>query len=166
MEYQKRKRPRLKQYDYSLPGYYYVTIHTEKNTPHLSNVQTGGAFHRASVHLTELGKIAQQQLLLLEKRYAHVKMDKYVIMPTHIHAIIRLTEGTAGASPRPTVPDVIGAYKSLTTRACNQAFCTPGRKLFQTSFYDMVLRNETAYQECWRYIDENPEKWLLNPEDI
>ena len=38
--------------------------------------------------------------------------------------------------------------------------------MFQTSFYEEVLRNEKAYQECWRYIDENPLKWLLAPEDL
>ena len=165
MEYQKRKRPRLKQYDYSLPGYYYVTIHTEKNTPHLSNVQTGGAFHRASVHLTELGKIAQQQLLLLEKRYAHVKMDKYVIMPTHIHAIIRLADGERERNGKPTLMDVVRVFKSLTTRECNVAVNTPGAKLFQTSFYETVLRNETAYQKAWQYIDQNPDHWFREPED-
>ena len=40
------------------------------------------------------------------------------------------------------------------------------RKLFQTSFYESVLRNEQAYRECWQYIEENPAKWLLNSEDI
>lgn len=118
------------------------------------------------VELSVLGKIAEQELFALQKRYGYVKIDKYVIMPTHIHVIVRLMENMAGASPRPTVPEVIGAYKSLTTRRCNQALNTPGRKLFQTSFYDTVLRNEEAYQECWRYIEENPAKWLLDPEDI
>ena len=59
--------------------------------------------------------------------------------------------------------DIVGAYKSLTTRAINQKQNTPGRKQFQTSFFETVLRSERAYQECWRYIDENPLKWLLDP---
>ena len=61
--------------------------------------------------------------------------------------------------------EVVGAYKSITTRECNRIMGTPGQPLFQTSFYESVLRNEKAYQECWRYIDENPLKWALNPED-
>ena len=159
-QYPKRKHPRLKQYDYSLPGYYYVTIHAESDVPSLSSVGRGLAPAEPVVTLTMHGRIAQQQLLALEQRHSCVKVDKYVIMPNHIHAIIRLTEETAGASPRPTLMDVVGAYKSLTTRACNLADGTPGRKLFQTSFYETVLRNETAYQECWQYIDGNPGKWL------
>lgn len=161
MELQKRKHPRLKEYDYAQPGYYYVTIHIEKNGPILSSIGRG-----LNVILSPIGLIVQEQLLLLEKRYPYVKIDKYVIMPTHIHAIIVLGENTAGASPRPTLLDIICAFKSLTTRACNRIFNTPGKKLFQTSFYESVLRNEQAYLECWRYIDGNPGKWLMEPEDL
>ena len=154
-----RKHPRLKNYDHSLPGYYYVTLRMEPHMPVLSTVGRGLAPAGPAVHLTELGRIAERQLLALEQRYFCVKIDKYVLMPNHIHAIIRLTDA-AGASPRPTLMDVVGAYKSLTTRACNLADGAPGRKLFQTSFFETVLRNEKAYQECWRYIDGNPGKWL------
>ena len=90
-----------------------------------------------------------------------MKLDKYVIMPTHIHAILTLTEG-GGV----TLTGIVGAYKSLMTRVLNQLYGTPGRKRFQTSFYETVLRNEKAYQECWRYIDENPDKWSLKPDDM
>ena len=116
--------------------------------------------------LTDAGGIAQEQLFLLEERYPYVKVDKYVIMPTHIHMILAFAdETTAGAAMRPALSEVIGAYKSLTTRAYNRQHNAQGQKLFQISFYETVLRNEKAYQECWRYIDENPLKWALAPED-
>ncbi len=67
-----------------------------------NKVGRGLAPAEAKVTLTEAGKIAQEQMFLLEKRYPYVKIDKYVIMPTHIHAIIVLGE-TAGVNPRPTV---------------------------------------------------------------
>ena len=140
-----------------------MTIHSEKDAPFLSTVERGLDPAEAVTILTSVGGIAEQQLFALEKRYNNVKIDKYVVMPTHIHAIIRLTEQAAGASPRPTLMDIVGAYKSLTTRAINQKQNTPGRKQFQTSFFETVLRSERAYQECWRYIDENPLKWLLDP---
>lgn len=164
-QYPKRKHPRLKNYDYSLPGYYYVTIHMEANTPTLSSVGRGLAPAESTVRLTALGKIAERQLLALEQRYSNVKIDKYVVMPNHIHVIIQLTEQTAGASSLPTLMDVVGAYKSLTTREMNQVYSTPGKKWFQTSFYETVLRNEKAYQECWVYIDGNPGKWLLEKKE-
>ena len=159
MELPKRKHPRLKEYDYSLPGYYYVTIHTADDHTVLSYVGQGLA---PAVTLTDLGKLAEKELLALEKRFSFVRVDKYVIMPTHIHVIL---EFAAGASPRPTLMDVVGAFKSIATRVCNQAANTPGQKRFQLSFYESVLRNESAYRECWRYIDENPLKWSLCPED-
>ena len=161
MEYQNRKHPRLKQYDYSLPGCYFVTIHTLPDAPPLSLVKNGNTNQRADVRLLPPGEIMQQQLIELEKRFLHMKLDKYVIMPTHIHAILTLTEG-GGV----TLTGIVGAYKSLTTRVLNQLYGTPGRKWFQTSFYETVLRNEKAYQECWRYIDENPDKWSLKPDDM
>lgn len=163
MEFRDRKHPRLKAYDYSLSGYYYVTIHNENGAPALSKVQAESGGERAHVVLTPNGEIARQQLFALEKRYPYVRIDKYAIMPTHIHVILQLL---AGQQSRPSLIQIMQAYKSLTTRVFNQQFQTPGRKQFQTSFYESVLRNEQAYQECWRYIDENPIKWLLEPEDL
>lgn len=162
MELPKRKHPRLKEFDYSQDGYYYVTIHVADENTVLSSVGRG---LDPTVSLTAAGKIAEEQLLDLENRFEHVKIDKYVIMPTHVHVIIQFAGETAGSRPRPTLMDVVKAYKSLTTRLCNQKLNTPGQKRFQTSFYESVLRNQKAYQECWRYIDENPLKWSLNPED-
>ena len=165
MVFPKRKHPRLKEYDYSQSGYYYVTIQTEKGQPALSTVGRGLAPAGAEVTLTTVGEIARERLLLMEKRYPYIRIIKHVLMPTHIHAIIQLQSETAGASPRPTLMDVVCAYKSLTTRACNHRFNTPGRKLFQTSFYETVLRNEQAFRECWQYIENNPLRWLLEPEE-
>ncbi len=82
-------------------------------------------------------------------------------MPTHIHVIIRLLPGNGA---RRGLTDIICAYKSLTTRMVNQKMGMQGAKLFQTSFYETVLRNERAYQKCWQYIDDNPMKWYLNEE--
>ena len=166
MNFPKRKHPRLKKYDYSLPGYYYVTVHIEHNAPLLSRITAGTQMEPPAVILTAHGVIVQRQLLGLEQRYENVIVDKYVIMPTHIHVILRLLETTAGASPRPTISEVVGAFKSLTTRECNRRFETPGKKLFQTSFYETVLRDEPIYQACWNYIEGNPAKWLTEPEDI
>lgn len=162
-EFPKRKHPRLKEYDYSQPGFYYVTIHIAENGPLLSTVGRGLAPAEAAIRLTQTGRIVYRQLLALEKRYGNVCIDRYVIMPTHVHVIVRLKE-TAGASPRPTLMDVVRTYKSLVTRECNSGSKTPGRRIFQTSFYETVLRNEAAYMECCRYIDENPVKWLLKGE--
>ena len=157
----KRKHPRLKNYDYGSNGYYYITICTHENRNILSKVGRGLAPAEAEIILTATGKIAEEQLFDLEKRYQGVKIDKYVIMPNHIHAILILENPTAGASPRPTLPDIICTYKSLTTRICNKQLNTPGRKIFQVSFYDEVIKNESHYLETWQYIEDNPLKYCL-----
>ena len=89
MDRPQRKYPRLKHYDYSLPGYYYVTIHTQEQGNVLSTVGCGLP---PTVRLTSIGKLAEQQLRQLETRFPFVRIDKYCVMPTHIHAIIRFLE--------------------------------------------------------------------------
>jgi REP element-mobilizing transposase RayT len=169
-----RNHPRLKEYDYSQNGYYFITINTEKNLPILSTVGRGLAPAETNVKLTSMRKIVEEQLIALEERYKNIQIHKYVIMPTHIHAIIIIENQAAGApprgpslapseqftlSPRPTLMDIICAYKSLTTRLCNIKDCIEGRKIWQTSFFDRIIRNEQEYLNTWQYIDENPAKW-------
>ena len=163
-ELPKRKHPRLKDYDYGSNGYYFVTINTCKNHNVLSKVGRGLAPAEAEITLTAIGRIAEEQLFELETRYPCVKIDKYVIMPNHIHMILIIDNQAAGASPRPTLSDIICTYKSLTTRLCNKKFNTSGRKLFQVSFYDEIIENENHYLENWQYIENNPLKYLLKKE--
>lgn len=156
MELPKRKPNRLSNYDYSLNGAYFITICTQNRAQILSEI-VGRGLAPAECKLSEYGKIAEMQLLNLGKKYDGVKIDKYVIMPNHIHAIISINDATAGASPRPTLSDMICTFKSLTTRLCNMN--RQGNKIFQTSFYDHVIRSEQDYREIWDYIDNNPAKW-------
>ena len=154
----KRKHPRLKEYDYSTPGAYFITICTHNRKHLLSNI-VGRGLAPTEIQYTQYGKIAKEQLLLLEEHFLNLKIDQYVIMPNHIHAIFVLTE-TAGASPRPTVMDIVSAYKSLTTRACKKVH--PIDKLFQTSFYEHVIRGREDYLEIAEYIMNNPKQWEMD----
>ena len=158
----KRKHPRLKCYDYSQPGFYFVTICVQDRLKILSRVGQGLAPAETVVDLSPLGRLLEQQLFELEKRYDYVRIDKYIIMPDHIHVIIELTGDliAAAASDRPTLYDIVGAYKSITTRLCNKIYGTPGRKLFQTSFYEAVIRTEQGYFEAYQYIEGNPGRWM------
>lgn len=154
--YPKRKHPRLPHFDYSTAGVYFITICTQNRRCLLSEV-VGRGLAPAGLSLTEYGKIAEEQLHLIPKRYPYVRIDHYVIMPNHIHVLLCLTGETAGESPRPTLTDIVCAYKSLTTRACKKHM--PIDKLFQVSFYEHVVRNETDYGEIARYIQGNPARW-------
>ena len=153
-----RKHPRLEHYDYSTAGAYYITICTHNRQCLLSRIVEGG-LAPAEVQYSAYGKIAAEQLFQLEKRYPSLRIDQYVIMPNHIHAILILCEAV-GTSPRPTITDIICAYKSLTTRECKKAH--PIDKLFQTSFYEHVIRGREDYDEIAEYIVNNPKQWELD----
>ena len=153
----RRKHPRLAYYDYSTAGAYFVTIRTQNRRCLLSRI-IGRELSSVEIQYTVYGKIAQEQLLLLEHRFPALKIDRYVIMPNHIHVILLLE--TAGASPRPTIPDIVCVFKSLTTRLCKKI--QPIDKLFQTSFYEHVIRGREDYEEIVEYIVNNPKQWELD----
>ena len=161
-----RKHPRLKHYDYSTAGAYYVTICTHNRRCLLSRI-IGGDMEPAEIQYTPYGEIAEEQLFLLEKRYPFLKVDQYVIMPNHIHVIFVLEEAAGvskgipfGHNPRPTTTDIVCAYKSLTTGQCKKV--RPINKLFQTSFYEHVIRGREDYEEIAEYIINNPKQWELD----
>ena len=170
----KRKHPRSKRYDYSTPGYYHVTICSYEKRPIFSsiterceqydpNVGRGLApavQNGASIVLTPIGKIAEEHLNIICRRFSSVRIYNYVIMPDHIHIIFRLCEDTAGASPRPTLIDVVRTYKSLITRVCNERDDRKGRILFQTSFFDTIIWNAQQLNQTNEYISLNPERYL------
>ena len=154
----KRKHTRLKHYDYSTTGAYFITICTYNRRCLLSRI-VGRGLAPAEIQYTAYGKIAQEQLLLLEQRYPSMKIEQYVIMPNHIH-ILMLLSNTSEENRRNTVMDIICAYKSLTTRQCK--IVQPIDKLFQPSFYDHVIRGSEDYEEIAEYIVNNPKQWELD----
>ena len=161
-ELPKRKHPRLDNYDYSSAGAYFVTICTQNRRCVLSRIVGRGLApaETTAIEYTYLGEIAEKQLFLLADRYPYLTIDQYVIMPNHIHAILILNGETAGASPRPTLTDIVCTYKSLTTRECKKSGFR--EKLFQTSFYEHIIRGRDDYEEIVKYIYENPIRWCYD----
>ena len=161
-ELPKRKHPRLDNYDYSSTGAYFVTICTQNRRCVLSRIVGRGLApaKTTAIEYTSLGEIAEKQLFLLADRYPYLTIDQYVIMPNHIHAILILNGETAGASPRPTLTDIVCTYKSLTTRECKKNGFR--EKLFQTSFYEHIIRSREDYEEIVKYIYENPIRWCYD----
>ena len=150
---------RLPDYDYGRNGCYFVTFCTKDRENLLSDVGRGLAPGMSpELTLSPVGKILEFQLRALPQRFPTVTIDHYVIMPNHIHLLLSVGH-TPGASPRPTLSQIIGACKSLTTRTANAADHHPGRIVFQASYHDHVIRNEADYLKHWQYIDDNPAKW-------
>ena len=156
MDLPKRKPTRLSQYDYSQNGYYFVTICTKDKQKIFGNI-VGQGLAPAETKLSRYGEIAKAEIINLEKRYKNIKIDKYVLMPNHIHAIIVIENKTAGASPCPTLSDIVCAFKSITTRKCHEI--DSEKKIWQMSFHDHIIRGENDYFKIWNYIDTNPLKW-------
>ena len=159
-EYPRRKPTRLKDHDYSQNGAYFITLCVQDRRPILSRIPVGEGLASPVPELLPFGKIAQTQLLELPVRYPGLTIDRYVIMPNHIHILLRL-ENAGGASPSPTVSEIVGVFKSLTVRECKKL--APTEKVFQRSFYDHVIRDENDYRTRWEYIDSNPAKWSEDP---
>lgn len=157
MELPKRKQTRLKDYDYSSPGTYFITICVKDRKQLLAKIIVGQGLAPAENQLTQYGNIAKEQIEMLENRYSGIKIDKYVIMPNHIHILISCRK-TAGASPCPTISDIICTFKSITTRLCKKQGLNE-KYLFQSSFHDHIIRGEKDYQKIWEYIDTNVIKW-------
>ena len=105
-----RKATRLKGYDYSSPGVYFITICTQNRKCMLSDLVVGEGLAPPETRLSEIGRIAEEQILALEERFPSVSIDRYVVMPNHIHILLLLREQAGGASPSPTVPQVIGTF--------------------------------------------------------
>jgi len=155
----KRKTLRLQNYDYASTGCYFITICTKDRKNLFWRSRRDNPCGCPSDY-SELGKIAAQTISVIEQKYA-VTVNKYVIMPNHIHMLIEFHQ-RAGASPAPTLPQVVGAYKSL---AANQwlQICksknTQMGTIWQRSYYDEIIRNEQDYLTKWNYIDTNPYRW-------
>lgn len=116
MDFPKRKRHRLADYDYSSPGYYFVTICTYEKQHLLSVINPGDSPGQWENKLTVLGKIVQETLECIPNHFANVRIDKSVIMPNHLHAIIVLEKEEHRAS----LSDIICAFKSLAVMRCRE----------------------------------------------
>ncbi len=150
MDLPNRKTMRLKEYDYSTPGAYFVTICTKDKQKILGDVVGEGLCALPKVILTDIGTKIDAAIRYINTAYETVSVDKYVVMPNHIHMLVCITD--TGGRGGPPLQHVIGRMKSYTTHQ-------HGVVLWQKSFYDHIIRDKHDYDAIWRYIDENPAKW-------
>ena len=152
MNFPKRKMLRLKDYDYSQTGGYFITFCTENRAPLLSRITVGKAALRLpQVELTEYGRITEKYIQNISVAYPHISVENYVIMPNHVHLLLLVGDGGQGAA-RPTVSAVVRSIKALVRKET-------GKSLFQNSFYDHILRDGQDFLFHWDYIETNPGKW-------
>ena len=149
-----RKTIRLKGYSYRTPGYYFITICTKERKKLLWRDVPAVGTPPGRPSLSEIGEIADNEIKKTQVVYQNVKIDKYVIMPNHIHLIIVLCRGEVDGRPGgvPTVSNIINKMKGHISKKY-------GYSVWQPRFNDHIIRNEKEYQKIWQYIDTNPLTW-------
>ena len=152
----KRKHIRIEDYDYSTPGAYFVTVCTANRAKIFWSDRRGELRSPVNVTLSDIGIIVDNEIRKLNSVYDTVRVDKYSIMPDHIHFIISINTDENGRSQiAPTISRVIKQFKGSITKQI-------GRPIWQKSFYDHGIRNQQDYDEIWQYIENNPLKYALN----
>ena len=154
-ELPKRKQNRLQNFDYSTNGAYFITICTQDKKCILGNIVGVGVPDDPQIKLSEYGKIVYNQIIEMNKIYNNVNVEKFIVMPNHLHLLIEITNNGSSGTPTPTnsvVPSFVSTLKRFTNKKI-------GKKLWQRSFYDHIIRNEEDYLNVWEYINNNPAKW-------
>ena len=142
-----RRSLRLKGYDYSRDGYYFLTICVKNRRCVLGQVVGADVLIGPQVRLSPLGKTVHEVLQRMPQ------VEKFVIMPNHLHLIVCLESGPMGTSaPTGGIPDLVRYLKRQVTRSC-------GEPIWQRSYYDHIIRDEEDYLRIWNYMDANPTRW-------
>jgi hypothetical protein len=163
-----RKSIRLREYDYSQNGYYFVTMCVKDKKCILWDNQQQLNLHDTSVGanivrpLSHTGIIIDQAIRNIELIYEHIYIDCYVIMPNHIHTIIVIDKPYderrtmfAPTDKAVSIPRIIKQFKGFITKQL-------GYSIWQKSYYDIIIRNYNMLKEIREYIQNNPQKWNLD----
>jgi REP element-mobilizing transposase RayT len=185
-----RRSIRLKGYDYSQAGLYFVTICVKNRECLFGNIADG------EMILNDAGQMVESEWLKLPERFTNIVLHEYIVMPNHFHAILQIVGATLvaaqnntvaqnnmidatekgqpqGIAPtRKTVGDMVGAFESITTveyiRGVKNKNWKPfDGKLWQRNYWEHIICNEKSYQTISDYIINNPLKWnddKLNPD--
>jgi REP element-mobilizing transposase RayT len=183
-----RRSIRLKEYDYSQAGAYFVTICTQDRAHLFGDVVDG------EMRLNDVGRMVVTEWERIPERFLNIELDAFIVMPNHIHGIIVIIQHVGaglvpaqnGATPvgaglvpaqdgattrvAPTVGDVVGAFKSRVTveyiRRVKKSGWPPFRgRLWQRNYYEHIIRDEESLNRIREYIATNPLRWHLDREN-
>ena len=158
---------RLKGWDYSSPGHYFITICTKNRECLFGNIVQN------KIVLSDMGKIMERYWREIPDHFNGVKLDEYVIMPNHIHGIISImvetpnlgvstgTDPETGTDPdkknTPNIGIIINQYKRICTIRIRESY--PGIIIWQTRYHDHIIRDENELYRIRQYIIKNPANW-------
>ncbi|MFA7420363.1 MAG: transposase [Melioribacteraceae bacterium] len=168
---------RLKEWDYSNPWWYYVTINTKDHIEYLGRVV------EEKMELNEKGKVVEECWKQIPKHFKMAELDYYIVMPNHVHGIIIINEtenvetchgmslqAKKNEFSKPiknSLSVIVNQFKGAVKRHCNKFDLVNFE--WQRGFYDRIIRNEKELYNIRKYIDQNLLKWELEknqPENI
>jgi putative transposase len=163
-----RKNLRLREYDYSRPGVYFITICTAKRHPLFGEIQAG------QMICNDAGNAVTETWAALPQRFPSITLDAFVVMPNHVHGVlvfnnpgINQTAGAASGAPTTVVPlgRVVRSLKSESTIRINSILKTSGFPVWQRNYYEHIVRTGKDLDEIRQYIHDNPLRWNSDPEN-
>ena len=172
-----RRSIRLKNYDYSSNGMYFVTICAQNREMLFRRIVGAALRGRPDDDSNRIDKadgrpddddngfaspdqMITKWLMETENKFLGVRIDKFVVMPNHIHFIVDLQGGHVG----PPLPEIVEWFKTMTTnefiRKVKSGLYPPfDRRIWQRDYFEHIIRDEADYQRIWKYIDDNPARW-------
>ena len=171
------KSIRLKGYDYSRAGAYFVTICTHNKECLFGDVVNG------NLALNDFGRMVDSEWLKTTEIRKNVILDKYIVMPNHFHGMFLITENDSGKArlattkcnvsikmefgkPKPgSLPVIVGSFKSAVARQINLMRNTPGKEVWQRNYYEHIVRNPDELDRIREYIVTNPLRWQMDKEN-
>ena len=173
-KYYEHKQHRLKNYNYSNNGSYFITICVKNKECLLGDiVAVDDPIDRqnqnindliyqkatnAKMILSDYGKITKKYIDSSNTAYENLKVDNYVIMPNHIHIILSVNNNVLICKSKPwhdIIPTYVSSLKSLITKEI-------GFPVFQRNYHDHIIRDENEYEKIWNYIETNVSNWVAD----
>lgn len=154
-----RRSIRLRGYDYSQAGAYFITVCQVNRECIFGEVING------EMHPNQFGEIVLKWWNELPTYYPPVELDEFVVMPNHMHGILLITNVGAGSPRQSTAPDkrtlgqLIGYFKFQITKEINQILDAGYAKVLQRDYYEHIIRNEREWNAIAEYIRNNPANW-------
>jgi REP element-mobilizing transposase RayT len=173
-----RRSIRLKGYDYTQPGAYFVTLVTHDRECLFGEIVDG------EMRLNEAGRMAEWTWFDLPNHIDNIELDAFVVMPNHVHGIIIIREPVgAGSEPAPTepaptsaptapppanrnhgLPEIVRQFKTFSARRINALRNITGRPVWQRNYYEHIIRDEKSLKRIREYIAANPQQWANDDE--
>jgi len=153
-----RRSIRLRGYDYTQNGAYFVTMCSWNRECVFGEIADG------KMHLNDFGLIIDGTWNWLEKQYGYIELEDFVVMPNHFHGLIIIDNCKGGSRTAPTgrtkpLGRILGAFKTRSTKLVNEFRQTLGTPIWQRNYYERIIRDQCEFDRISEYIISNPANW-------